>query len=491
MPVVTKEQLKIWFSNFKKPPEGEFWAWLDSFRHILDKVPLDDVDGLKVVLSKKADLVNGVVPESQLPFSVVTSEVITLGLVELIGNKTYLRVHSSGANKVRVKGKLITRTFQNQWTITPIVAGGVKVLRGYAVKNNDDFLLAEGAELPTYVEPEIPEDALEIFKITMRSSGNVIEETETGLKYITEDGWRKILLTEDLTVLPYNFGLKSSYYITSEVSNPVIGGIRNMVIDKNASPYWDGKEWFIFNATGGDLVLNSVDVTAPDVFLLSEKLQPFTLKNNSGLKLKLRGDELEILPSGGFSLPETGNNTDVLVKDSTAEGGAKWSNRLTLAESNIISESATRLANDNAEIVERAAQDAILNAKINTEIGNRTSADDYLLSQIVADAVRILALENKGYELTDQIVVNSNMTAQESWKGKVVFFTATCTITIPATLSTNYSFNGITVAGVSLTWAITSPKKWANGTPATTIQNQIFNLIQRGSSDDIYLLGLI
>lgn len=324
MPVVTKEQLKTWFSNLKKPPEGEFWAWLDSFRHILDKVPLDDVDGLKVVLSKKADLVNGVVPEDQLPFSIVTSEVITLGSVELIDTKTYLRLHSSGANKVRVKGKLITRTFQNQWTITPIVADGVKVLRGYAVKNNDDFLLAEGAELPTYVEPEIPEDALEIFKITMRSSGNVIEQTETGLKYIAEDGWRNILLTEELTVLPYNFDLKSSYWINSRVANPVIGGIHNGVIDRNASPTWDGKEFWLFNNTGGDLLLDPSNVTAIDVYLFSDKLMPLTIKKSNAVLLKLKDNVIEIMQGGGggASFPVSGGDGDVLVKGGTS---ALWS----------------------------------------------------------------------------------------------------------------------------------------------------------------------
>ena len=140
MPKVSINIIKDWFKNQMKPPQEQFWAWLDSFWHKDEPIPQSAVKDLITTLQKKADLVNGVVPEEQLPFSVVTSEVITLGAVELIDTKTYLRLHSSGANKVRVKGKLITRTFQNQWTITPIVADGVKVLRGYAVKNNDDFL---------------------------------------------------------------------------------------------------------------------------------------------------------------------------------------------------------------------------------------------------------------------------------------------------------------------------------------------------------------
>ena len=352
MPVVTKEQLKIWFSNFKKPPEGEFWAWIDSFYHKMEGIAISAITGLTEALQKKADLVDGVVPEHQLPFSVVTSEVITLGTVSLTDNVLNLAVHSSGANKVRVKGKTITRTFENNWNTTPIADNGVKVIRGYAVRNEDDFFISEGEELPEFTLPEIPEDALEIFKITMRSSGNVIEQTETGLKYIAEDGWRNILLTEDLTVLPYNFDLKSSYWINSRVANPVIGGIHNGVIDRNDSPTWDGKEFWLFNNTGGDLLLDPENVTAIDDYLFSDKLMPLTIKNNNAVLLKLKDNVIEIMQGGGgASFPVSGNDGDVLIKSGT---NALWSNRLNIAENEI-----------DTEVVNRAIADNTLQNQIN------------------------------------------------------------------------------------------------------------------------------
>ncbi|QDP85184.1 hypothetical protein FNJ88_06255 [Chryseobacterium sp. SNU WT5] len=334
--------IKDWFKNQMKPPQEQFWSWLDSFWHKDEPIPQSAVENLVTTLQKKADLVNGVVPESQLPFSVVTSEVITLGSVELIDNKTYLRLHSSGANKVRVKGKLITRTFQNKWTITPIVADGVKVLRGYAVKNNDDFLLAEGAELPTYEEPEIPEDALEIFKITMRSSGNVIEQTESGLKYIAEDGWKNLTIDNDTGVYLTMNSPQSSFEINvteSSVTPKILG-----LFTQTGINLWDGKPLVLWNNSSKTIQLpvesqtisllpfESATALKPGDFsiikiyhgkLIALKLpsDPFKLDkpltpNNTADRVVLGNGSTKPLSELG-SLPSGGNDDEVLIKAGT------------------------------------------------------------------------------------------------------------------------------------------------------------------------------
>ena len=40
------ETLKQWFSNLKKPTQEQFWAWLDSFWHKSEKIPMTIVEGL-------------------------------------------------------------------------------------------------------------------------------------------------------------------------------------------------------------------------------------------------------------------------------------------------------------------------------------------------------------------------------------------------------------------------------------------------------------
>jgi hypothetical protein len=93
-------------------------------------------------------------------------------------------------------------------------------------------------------------------------------------------------------------------------------------------------------------------------------------------------------------------------------------------------------------------------------------------------------------DIANQVEVGASQDAQTSWHGKTVIFTANCTITIPATLVDSYIFNGVTLAGVTVTWAITGSKTWLFGTPGSTTEKQIFTLTQRGLTDSILLLGV-
>lgn len=359
--------LKEWFSNLKKPPQEQFWAWLDSFRHKWEKVPLDDVEGLRGILNKKADLVNGVVPEEQLPFSVVTSEVIALGAVS-VNSKINLAVHSSGANKVRVKGRMIIRSFPNQWDFTAFVGSGIKVIRGYAVKSEDDFFISEGDELPTYTEPQIPENALEIFKITISVNGIVIDESsQYGSKMKADDQWTNAYLDIEegdylsIENQPSSFNL----VISPAIMNPKLFGVMTVRVfsdDNNFS--WDGKEFLLYAER--DVLLTSQE-SNPVAALPFVDDTNYIAKAGTYTRLKLRDNKVVVLPGGGANFPEGGNIADVLVK--TVDGEV-WSDRLTNAESEIDTEIVNRAQADNnlrielqnninAEALARAAADAL------------------------------------------------------------------------------------------------------------------------------------
>lgn len=49
-----KKTLKQWFSNFKKPTQEQFWAWLDSFWHKSEKIPMAVIEDLESSLEKVA-----------------------------------------------------------------------------------------------------------------------------------------------------------------------------------------------------------------------------------------------------------------------------------------------------------------------------------------------------------------------------------------------------------------------------------------------------
>ena len=48
------QTLKQWFSNFKKPTQEQFWAWMDSFFHKSEKIPMTSIEGLENVIQGTA-----------------------------------------------------------------------------------------------------------------------------------------------------------------------------------------------------------------------------------------------------------------------------------------------------------------------------------------------------------------------------------------------------------------------------------------------------
>ena len=91
-------------------------------------------------------------------------------------------------------------------------------------------------------------------------------------------------------------------------------------------------------------------------------------------------------------------------------------------------------------------------------------------------------------DLSTQIEVGANSDVLESWMNDEVIFTASCTITVPATLPTNFNFNFLTLAGVTVTWAITAPHTWLFGTPTNTIEKTYGRMVKRNSTNSIIML---
>ena len=190
MAIVDINIIKEWFKNLKKPTQEQFWTWLDSFRHKWEKVPLDDVDGLTIALQKKADLVNGVVPESQLPFTINTNEVINIGLIEVTTNNVKINVHESGSNKVRINGQIIERSFVNNLPFTAVTEGN-KFLRIFAKNELGLFFLKQSAESYEPQEPALDAGEIHVRLILITPDGSYIDpELLNGFKTKAEDTWK-------------------------------------------------------------------------------------------------------------------------------------------------------------------------------------------------------------------------------------------------------------------------------------------------------------
>lgn len=390
MPVVDKNTLKIWFKNLAKPVQEQFWNWMDSFWHKSEPIPKSAVENLTTDLAKKADLVGGVVPASQLPFSVNTSEVISLGSITVTANTVTLAVHNSGANAVRINGVVLTHQFPQNFAYTPVTVGS-KFLILYAVNDAGIFRLAEGIEGLEAVEPELPAGALFIRRILVNSSGAVVETPSlTGFKEKKEDNWKTFFFGQTNTVmyLPFSDG-RASYLLLSQNSlagNFILGGFARDHSDQN---WWSGKELTILNNTGSDVSLQHIagfDEATQATFRAN-----YILKNNETVKVKVLQD-CDLVEVMAASVDISGK-----LDKGTYNGTA----------------------------ADLSAQQLNLLSSLQNEASMRYSADANLEATKQKKAI--------------PIIITENTVLSEVYNGCYLHVTNTCNISIPTGLDANFN----------------------------------------------------
>lgn len=76
--------LKNWFRTGLKPTQAQFWAWLDSYRHKDEAVPVKDVSGLQELLDTKVDKKELVQPDQVGPYDPLKSYVFDAAVAEYV-----------------------------------------------------------------------------------------------------------------------------------------------------------------------------------------------------------------------------------------------------------------------------------------------------------------------------------------------------------------------------------------------------------------------
>lgn len=100
--IVDRNILKSWFKRFMRPSEEQFAAWIDSYYHVNDNIPIDAVDKLSGILDAKIDkleidnVVNNITDKLQLErrltftaqsdsYTMLIAEPMTIYRVDYIG----------------------------------------------------------------------------------------------------------------------------------------------------------------------------------------------------------------------------------------------------------------------------------------------------------------------------------------------------------------------------------------------------------------------
>ena len=55
MATTAKNTIKDWFKTGLKPTQPQFWAWMESYWHKDEMIPITAIDGIEDLLNEKAD----------------------------------------------------------------------------------------------------------------------------------------------------------------------------------------------------------------------------------------------------------------------------------------------------------------------------------------------------------------------------------------------------------------------------------------------------
>lgn len=128
--MTAKETLKQWFSNLKKPTQAHFWAWLDSFWHKSEKIPMENIDGLDSALQ---DTASNTQFQAHLTDNQAHKELFDIVKVQIDQIKTILNSDDTELDQLQ---EIVNYIKQNKQVLSALaisnIAGLVEALAGKA-----------------------------------------------------------------------------------------------------------------------------------------------------------------------------------------------------------------------------------------------------------------------------------------------------------------------------------------------------------------------
>lgn len=411
--------------------------------------------------------------------------IVVVGEITASTDTVFLGLPNLGVNRVYIENILYTTNTPQQFSYTPVTFGR-KFLVVYATASPEVFHLAEGIEGVEAVEP--PYDGLFISRLLVTVEG-VIENNGDVNKanrdasnitpYATD--WRDNL---DL----YNRSETDSKFSNNDNESLTI--LEEPILTGNILTLRYKGETGVTQEVNVDLSnLATIDVKIEDA-TYNASTNIITLTDTEGIEFNIDLSEFSLLVTtnqlGIATLTQEGVTKLQISKVGQTGDYNDLMNKPTIPEIVPQEQSDWNATSGVSFIKNKPTIPAPVD--ISGKLDKPPTPNNVPTRVVNADN----STSDKGdFQLSEQIEISTNQTAQDSWKGKEIWVTASCTLTIPvpSALSAGWNIDILVFPSVMLTMAITSGGTWLHTTP-TTVSDAFFRIARRGNTTTFKTLGL-
>nr|WP_315175551.1 hypothetical protein [uncultured Flavobacterium sp.] len=511
MALQTLNTIKDWFKTGLKPSQTQFWDTWDSFRHKDEKVPVAEVEGMDEIIDSKADkmiLDNHLTddaahadlfndkedknqkgaPDGYAPLDEFTklaaqylnivNDLVTGGAESLLSAEQgkVLQMQVNAINNLLTSDNMNLDTLQELVDAVETVQASLSTILVNDLTTGG-MTKALTAEMGKTLKGLIDTKAA-ITHSHQISDVNGLQSAINSKISKSDSAFHSVSVDD------YNFNIQvsshsSNLVIESFIQTPVIAGID---FAPGFEPY-DGKVFSITNNTNSVLFPEAQFVSDNvDAWVIGETYL-YILRYNSGSYRFISTDNLKSKRNKVLTVHTTNNiNQQLLAVD----------DHLVFTSPNPV----TFIIPTNASVpipIGKEVQYTQQGDGIVTVGGaGITFVTNLALAMVKGETRKLTKIATDTWSLEGNIIddsqveVSSNTNVLEFWNKKTILFTANCTIIVPATLLSQYGFVFRTLAGVTVTWAITAPFTWET-TPSTTPEKTTGSFMRRGNTNTILL----